>query len=176
VILTHWLSYRWVFPEAGHRHTALETSGHGNWSFVVAFALAIMVAGLARFICHDLLGSDIEEGHRSRTYRSVAGRLVLLQGLGYITLEGAERVFSGGHLTSLLHEPAVVVGVLVQVFIAVAIAALLLALTRVVYLIRRTRYSPRAVRTTTVRAATSYRFAFTPQIGTGNRTLRGPPL
>jgi len=168
----HMLAYALVEPGEHERTELLLSTGHGLWPVVAALALAALVAGLAGCLrdgARCLLGPPY---HRA-LYASTAGTLAAVQVCSFVLLETAERTLAHGHLHHVMGEPAVVVGMVVQVVSALIGAALLVLFERVVEHLRDRE--PRSA----VRSAPSVPI---PCLGTGSRRLpvgcckpRGPP-
>jgi hypothetical protein len=80
VVVSHWLAYWWTVRDSVHRHEVLLPSGHRYWSLVVAAALGLLVAGLARFI-------QVDPGDGRIQLTSTVVRLSFIQVFGYLVLE-----------------------------------------------------------------------------------------
>jgi hypothetical protein len=65
-------------------------------------------------------------------YRATAGRLLVLQVIGFLLLETLERLATGHAMAGFLFEPVILIGVAAQVPVALAGAWLLVALVRLV--------------------------------------------
>jgi hypothetical protein len=149
---------------------ALEVAGHSHWPLpwealpvVLAAATAMYAVGVWHGRCH----ADV---------RSLAQRLAIVQSAGFLALETAERLLAVGTATPLSFEPVIVLGLAVQVVVAVAMAGLLTAgaeIARTRPRRRRLRWSvPRAdERPHVVRRAPA---AVRP--GRQSLSFRGPPL
>lgn len=134
IVATHALTYRVMEHEHGARHAVLDRT----------FGLAAAVAVLVTFVVHT--------ARSSTSGRLPVWRLALLQGGGWLLIEGLERV-SSGH--GALLDRAMVVGLLVQLVMAVVGVLLLALLAKVVRLLvasrRRWRRQPERRRPSMVR-------------------------
>ena len=127
----HILAYAFIAPDPHARAELLQGTGHGPWPVVVAIALAALVAGCAGCLrdgAARLRGSPTGQS----LYASTALRLGALQMASFLILETAERTLVHGHIHAVLGEPAVAVGMVVQVATALIGAALLVLFARVV--------------------------------------------
>lgn len=118
LIAGHLAAYGVVERDPHVRSGLLESTGHGSWTFVIFAAAILFLLGLGSAIVDRVAG-------RSEAYRTCASRLALLQVSGFVLLEAVERAAEHGASLSFLTEPAVFVGVLIQIAIA-AFAPLLL--------------------------------------------------
>jgi hypothetical protein len=169
----HILAYALVEASEHGRAELLLRTGHRLWPVVAALALAALVAGLAGCL-RDGAGRLLDPPSNPALYASTACRLADLQVCSFVLLETAERTLVHGHLHLVMGEPAVVVGMVVQVVAALIGAALLVLFERVVEHLRDRE--PRA----------AVRSAPLPPIlclGSGRRRLligcpkpRGPPF
>jgi hypothetical protein len=119
IVVTHVLAYRAVEHGHGARQALLDETGHRLWPWVATLGVAGAVAALG--------------AHTARAARSPHHTrgvpfffLVTVQTGGWLLLETFERLAFGGGHASLLDTP-MVVGLLVQVAVAL-VATLLLAL------------------------------------------------
>lgn len=169
----HTLAYALVEPGAHQRAELLRATGHRLWPVVVALALAGLVAGLAGCL-RDGAARLRSAGSQASLYPATAGRLVGLQLSCFLLLETAERAITHGHLHSLIGEPAVLVGMVVQVITALLGAALLLLFARVTER-RRARTEP-AVNRSGMLAPVLRLSPCRHRLLTGGTSPRGPPL
>ena len=116
----HAAAYRVAIGDEHARAHALEESGHAYLAYApiaVAVCLAVVALAFLRFVVAPAHG---------RTPRTPSGLLAALPPLCFLAQEALERYLTHGHLTwSLLVQPAIAVGLLAQ--IPIALAALLLA-------------------------------------------------
>jgi hypothetical protein len=120
-LAAHSIAYRFAAPEPHHHATLLLETGHGYWSFVTPLAVGLMVAGIA--------GALLGGARSQQRFGGIAGRAVILQVVAFLIMETVERASVGGSL-SVLQEPVVLIGLVVQVLVALALAGLLVVLTR----------------------------------------------
>lgn len=121
-LAAHSIAYWMIAPDPHHHASLLLSTGHGYWGVVTPLAIGLSVAGIA--------GSLISSSGPVARFGDVALRAVALQLLAFLLMETIERATVGGSLV-VIKEPVVLVGLVVQVLIALAIAGVLLVLTRV---------------------------------------------
>jgi hypothetical protein len=121
-LAAHSIAYRIAAPEPHHHASLLLETGHGYWSFVTPLAVGLAVAGIA--------GALLGRARYRQRFGGIAGRAVILQVAAFLIMETVERASVGGSI-SVLQEPVVLIGIAVQVLVALALAGLLLVLTRV---------------------------------------------
>jgi cytochrome bd-type quinol oxidase subunit 2 len=171
VAFAHGLTFLLVAPNEDARERLLAATGHGYWAYVMPLALGALVAALAGFAA----GWRVRPGP-DRLFWATAVRLAALQGAGFIILEGSERFFAHASAGQLLADPFLLIGVLVQVALALAGALLLLVVARVVeHLTNGRRWSVRPIRATHPRGALGVAVPRL-RVASGGATLRGPPL
>jgi len=130
--LGHTLLYLVAVPDTQARTTVLAETGHGYWTVAVAAAIVLGLLSLAGTAARHLLAGlghpRAPAGHGDLGPR--AWRLAFLQ-VGIFTVqEAVERLAAGGP-PSLLEPHAVLLeGVLVQVLVALGVAAVLHLLGR----------------------------------------------
>ncbi len=138
VLVTHWLSYLLAAPDSHQREALLAETGHGLWPYAAALAVGGVVAALAGFAARP---AAMEA--RSHSLGATALRLVALQVPAWVLLEAAERTASSGQLGGVLHEgPVLLIGLAVQLLVAVLGALVLRALSRVLEFLRELRDRP----------------------------------
>ncbi len=172
VVASHVAAYAVAVPDAHDRAALLHETGHSNWWIAVAVALGLLVAGVASFALSLFSRAGADSTLR---YRSVAARLCALQVVGFIALESAERALSGGGIIDIATEPAVLLGTVVQVAIALLGAALLLVFRRVVVALVRWLSLPEEGRTPRQFAPIIRDLPPRPALLAGIHPLRGPP-
>jgi hypothetical protein len=147
VAAAHVLAFIVAAPDPVRRGRLLEETGHAMWPVIVSVALAALVVALARFAVGRIHRSDRPPA--GAMWRLTAGRLMALQTLGFLALEAVERLASGHALIGFLGEPVVLIGVALQIFVALGAAALLVLLARLVDrltgLLRTLPRAPRAL-------------------------------
>lgn len=120
-LAAHSIAYWLVAPDPHHHASLLLSTGHGYWGVVTPLAMGLAVAGIA--------GALISRSGAAARFSFVAARAVALQLVAFLAMETIERATVGGSL-AVIQEPVVLVGLAVQMMIALAIAGLLLVLTR----------------------------------------------
>lgn len=175
VLLAHCAAFLIVEPDAHLRHELLTEKGH---TYGTGVGLALFVAGLASLVWNSIHASRIRS--MSDVFRAVAPKLAFLQVVGFVLLEGAERLLSSGSpsaLAELAAEPVFAIGIVAQVVVSIVGAVVMALLSRAVAAIRA------AVRATTTRPArilipTSRSDATWSRVhlAVGGLTLRGPPF
>jgi hypothetical protein len=128
-LLGHSLAYRIVEPDAAKRAVLLERTGHAYLAYlhpVFGVCAALVLAGL---------GQRVVAGYRGSPARSVPSwRFALLPAAAFLLQEYVERLAYHGHIVwSTIAEPAVVVGVLLQIPCGAAVLLVLRVLLRVVH-------------------------------------------
>lgn len=172
IVVAHAAAYRLVTGGGHHESVLLEETGHGQWPYVVASAIGLLLAGLLYFGTKLLIGGSAS---RQLELWPVAARLVGFQSLGFLLLEAAERTLSGAGASHLLKEPAVLAGLGLQLVVALVAALLLLAFARVVRFVagRLARRVQSRISLQPIPIA-SVRFPRL-RVGTVGWSLRGPP-
>lgn len=120
-LVAHSLAFRLVARDAHHHSSMLLDTGHGYWGVATPLAIGLALAGLAG----TLASSSRSQARFMSTARRVAG----LQCVAFLTMETLERVSVGESLL-VVTEPVVLVGLALQVAIALAATGLLVVLTR----------------------------------------------
>ena len=138
VVLGHTIAYRIAFPDPIDRRAMLTHSGHGYW-----FAAVMLAAG-----CAVLAGSGAVFDHVRRALGrgspasipgtwATAARLAVIQSVLFVGQETLERLRVGEPLSSLGRARFLLVGVTVQLAVALAIAVVLNLLGRTAAAIAR---------------------------------------
>jgi hypothetical protein len=130
VVLTHSIAYRLAVPNPHVRQVMLDSSGHGFWPIIVAVALGAFVAGLAGLVAGHLSGGPDQD--RGRRVSAIAARLMILQAIGFASLEGLERLLAVGGLEGFLTDPVLLLGLIIQAGLALLGALLVVFLGRAV--------------------------------------------
>lgn len=178
VVASHWLAYRLAVPDPHLRHEVLADTGHGYWQYAVAVVLGLLVASLAGFACQKVWHPGASSGTTRRSpYYGVAARLIALQAAGLLILESAERAVTGSEALGVFTEAPVIIGLAVQVLVALAAALLLVFFARAVEFVHnlvrvaRKREEPRPIQIPVSPSVLPPRL----RVATGGGTLRGPP-
>jgi hypothetical protein len=121
LVLGHLATYAWLYPDPDHRGLVLSSTGH---AYLPAFAhLACVVAAAATAALVGRAWGGRERG-AAATFATLAGALAVTQACAFVGQEILERVLSGSPLHGLISGPLLVLGVGVQVTLAVAGAAI----------------------------------------------------
>lgn len=129
-LVAHALAYSLVAPDP-HVHSAvLRDTGHGAWTLITALAVAF-AAGLGP-------GSLFRSCGRALRVRGLLPRLLLVQSFAFLATEAVERLAAGVPLEQMTPAP-IVVGVVLQLPIAAALAWLVKLVARVPRLSSRER-------------------------------------
>jgi hypothetical protein len=187
VVVAHVLAYALASPDASAHAELLEETGHELWPLTTAAATGAVAAALLGFVServqHAQRGFVSERvrraqrgSPRARLFVHGAPRLALLQSLGFVALEALERLLSGGEVAHLLSEPAVVIGLLLQVGVAVAAVGLLAFLARTIEILIARRSPPSAHRDVPVESLSTRLWAPRFGVAVGGATVRAPPV
>ena len=172
VVAAHAIAYAVAVPDPSIRAAVLHATGHGGWSFLLAFAAGALLLGLTGFLVAALRNPSRPT---PVTFRFGALRLGVFQTLGFLSLESIERVLSGHGIEHFLREPVVWIGVVIQLAVALLGALLLVGLGKVVAFFTKPKAEPRLRARTTLWPHLEIlgpRF----DVATGSGTLRGPPV
>lgn len=168
VVGTHALAYRLTIADHATRGEVLHDTGHDIWpSFVAGAALAALVAA----VVGSLTGSP-RTG--APAVRATAARLAVLQGIGWLAIEGFERASTGHAELSVATAAPVLIGLVVQAVVALGAAVLLALLGAVLEVLgvgsrRPSRRAPR-------RWITPFRVVFPrTRVAAAAWSPRGPP-
>lgn len=123
VVLGHLLAYVLAHPAEAERSARLATSGHGSFPLLLISALAGIPAVLS------LLAVRVIRGHRSPALLPIAIGLAAIQVPTFLAMEFFER---GMSFQRMLLEPAVVIGIGIQVLVAFISAVLVRTFVRAV--------------------------------------------
>jgi hypothetical protein len=174
VVLSHWLAYFAAAPEPKRREALLQATGHQYFTFVVALAFGLTVAGLLGFVADRLRHRGAGEP-LARLFIHTAPRLAVLQVSAFVALESAERALGQGSIEGLLVDPVFLVGVAIQALTALAAGLFLVLFARTVEIISsllRPTHDGESSKPHTV----SSQAVPQPTEIQGPRTVRGPPL
>jgi hypothetical protein len=175
ILAGHWIAYVLAFPGSVMRAHVLHDTGHSYWDVAVKVAVLALVVGLTSVVGRHLRARDPDSDPQHRV-SFLAWRLIVIQVLGFALMEIGERLAAGAPVGDLFLHEVFLVGLALQVLIAVAGAALLAwfdrAVRRVVVLFRRSRRPARARQPRLLLPQTILRPSAVLAGGTG---LRGPP-
>jgi hypothetical protein len=127
LVLGHVLAYLIAVPDPEHRAFVLQRTGHEYLPAMAEAALVLALAGIAAVVIRAFAPGP--RGGSERFFR-LAGRLGLVQVLAFGGLEVVERMVAGAPLRHLASDHILVIGMAVQVAVALAGAAFLRWLVR----------------------------------------------
>ncbi len=167
VVGGHLATYLLIAPDPHDREAMLAATGHGSWTLPIFFALATFLA----VAC----GSAGARG-RADTYFPLVARLGALQVGGFALLEISERAVANELTTSILSDPALLLGLAVQLLVAAVAPLLAWVVARSVERVR-SLFGSRAARE---RSTHGHSALFTTDVLTSSwvlpRSPRAPPL
>jgi hypothetical protein len=114
----------------------MDATGHRYWGLAVGVALGICIGGAVGYYVRVLRAPRNDLG-RLNLFRFAAPRLGALQLVGFALLEASERILWGTDLAHPLDEPVVIVGLALQVVIALVSALTLTLVARLVTLVAK---------------------------------------
>ena len=127
LVLGHVLAYLIAVPDPHHRSFVLQRTGHEYLPAMAEAALVVALAGMAAVVIRAFAPGPRGGSER---FSRLAGRLGLVQVLAFGVLEVVERIVAGAPLRHLASDHILVIGMAVQVVIALAGAAFLRWLAR----------------------------------------------
>jgi hypothetical protein len=128
VVVGHVLAYALAFPSPLARARHLATTGHGGFGGLATLAATVAFVALAAIGAGALRRREpVAFGHASRT-------LIAVQVSAFVLLELIERHL---HVGATFADPAVAIGILAQVAVALALALLLRGVSRVAIAVAR---------------------------------------
>jgi hypothetical protein len=172
MLVAHWLAYLVAAPNSHERAELLAASGHRYWIYVAAAGLGAGALAMARFVrsrLHDDAGRS-----RSSLIGAVALRLAAIQTIMFIALEGIERLATGHAFIQVFSEPVVLIGIVLQLVVAVLGAFLLAVVAIAIDRIKDSLHQPRAE--TPIWGPTLFLLIPRCLVAAGSGTLRGPPV
>jgi len=127
LVLGHALAYLIAIPDPHERGFALQRAGHAYLPALDQAAMMLAIAGVAAVVVRAFARKG--DGATERFGR-LAALLVLVQTFAFAGQEVLERLVSGAPLGELAHDQILVIGVLVQVLVAIVAAGVLWLLAR----------------------------------------------
>ena len=127
LVLGHVLAYLIAVPDPHHRAFVLQRTGHEYLPAMAEAALVLALAGIAAVVIRAFAPGPRGGAER---FSRLAGRLGLVQVLAFGGLEVVERIVAGAPLRHLASDHILVIGMAVQVVVALAGAAFLRWLAR----------------------------------------------
>lgn len=169
VLIAHGAAYLLAHDHAHTREVVLHDSGHGAPTPLIAFTMAVLVAGLSHLVTR-------QPGAGTGLLRRVGptwGWLAALQLATFVALELAERALAGVGPMAVIGEPAVWLGLIAQLLVALLGALLLVPLVRFVDRLRLVH----GLGAKAVRSFSLSPFVIQPRalLACGGIGLRGPP-
>jgi hypothetical protein len=140
LVLGHVLAYLIAVPDPHQRSFVLQHTGHEYLPTMAEAALVLALAGIAAVVIRAFAPRSQRGSER---FSRLAGRLGLVQVLAFGGLEIVERIFAESPLRHLASDHILVIGMAVQVVVAVVGAALLRWIARTSSKLAET-ISPRA--------------------------------
>lgn len=123
IVLGHWLAYAIGAPQANVRDELLRSTGHGYLPYATQVALLAGAIGLV-----GLFFTRLTRREACGSFAGDVAKLAAVQSAAFLAMEVGERLLSGASLHDLTHGPLLVIGLGVQLVLAVA-GALTLRLT-----------------------------------------------
>jgi len=173
----HTLGYLVAVPDIQVRSAVLAQTGHAYWSMSVAAAMVFGVLA-AVSVAADHVRRGLRHQRPAAVHEDVGGlawRLALLQPAIYVGHEILERLVVGAPLSDLLGHQLLLTGVVVQMLVALGVAAVLTLLGRAAEAAGRAlRPAPRPAPTPapSSRPATA---AHASRLLAGSASIRAPP-
>jgi len=130
VVAGHSLAYFAALPGNIQRDTYLAQTGHSYWHKALVFALLLEVLGLAVVALRSFRAGLRGTLPMRLGVRQLATRLALIQAAAFTALEAGERVASGAGVSGMFAHHLFVLGIAIQLLVAVAGALLLRWLAR----------------------------------------------
>jgi hypothetical protein len=173
LVVSHELAYLVAVPDPHERMLLRESTGHGYWHLAVIAAVAVLVWGCIRHVSGENRGEPIP---RRGVFGRAAAFLAIVQVFGLALLEIAERVGVHHKVSNVFAEPAVVLGIVLALALAVVGALLFVLFARVVSLLlsRKSALEHGAAADPLYPQRRSFVRLIAPARGAG--TLRGPPV
>ena len=138
VLVSHYLAYRLAAPDPHYRDALLHSTGHRYFVFVAGGLLGLLSAAAAVWLRADAAGLDT----RRAGFRFALPRLLVLQVGGFLSLEAGERLLFGGGVSHLPVEAPVLIGLVLQLLVAVVGALSLVLVVRAVERFLKRRQTP----------------------------------
>jgi hypothetical protein len=127
LVLGHALAYLIAIPDPHERAFALQRAGHAYLPALDQAALMLAIAGVVAIVVRAFA----RRGDRGTDrFGRLATLLAVAQVFAFAGQEVLERLVSGAPLGELAHDRILVIGVLVQVLVAIVAAAVLWLLAR----------------------------------------------
>lgn len=168
IVLAHWVAYA-LTTDPHERSHLLANTGHRFFPYIAAVCLGLFVAVSAGWV----KGRMARPAEAGPGLVAVIQRLALIQLTGFLGLELVERsVFAHGVSLATFAEKPLLVGLLLQVIVAIVGALLARAVAHVLEIVAS---AATFIRADTVRWFVSQITRPTPRLVSGSLTMRGPP-
>jgi hypothetical protein len=174
VVAAHSLAYLLAGSDPHSRAELLESTGHNRWNLVAAVGVGVFVMGFVRFAARTMWSPATELKRPLLLYVYALPRLAALQLSAFISLEAFERWIAGALTMELLSEPAILIGIVLQLMCAFLSALLLVCLVKVVEVLRGSRF-PSTCQSQVAICSGAQPFVPRFHVASGAGTLRGPP-
>lgn len=122
LLIGHALSYLLAVPDPYHRDLVLNRTGHGYLPAAGDAALILALAGMAAIVLRAWSARGPRE---TRTFASLASLLAVVQVAAFAGQEVLERLVAGARLGDLVHGHLLLIGVVVQIAVALVGATVL---------------------------------------------------
>lgn len=171
----HFLGYAAAAPDAHAREELLAATGHGSHGLVVSVGVSAALAALIGLVVSQVRARG-EVSRRRAPLLTVGFALWVLQSAGFTALELFERGGFSHGLEHLAQEPAFLLGLAAQVFVALIAAALVWLVGATVEAILRLLAPPADASAGAVLRPPARTVVV--QLGAARRAwnLRGPPV
>jgi hypothetical protein len=123
IVAGHALTYWAVAPDSAERQALLASTGHAYWNAAVIVVALASAGALLSFLVRRARGA-IDGLPEPAARLDFAGRLIVLQVLGFVAMEALERTAACRpvSLSMLLDRGTLLLGIVVQVAVGVLLA------------------------------------------------------
>jgi hypothetical protein len=127
VVIAHGLAYLLAFPQVLLRQQVLAETGHSYWAAAVALAMVCALVATVTTIAEHVGRGIRHDRPRNpwQLYRAALIRLAALQSVVFLLQEVLERVRAAAPVSELLHGDFLVIGLAMQLVVAIVIARVL---------------------------------------------------
>ena len=174
LVAAHCLAYVLAAPDHAGMSLLMDAAGHRYWGLAVGVGMGVALGGAVWFYVRGLHSARADLG-RFNLFVFAAPRLGILQLLGFALLEASERTLWGAGLAHPMEERVVVVGLLLQVVVAIVSASVLSLLAKLAKLVAG--YFKRTIRAPKILIEFGPGAIFSPRVLllAGGGGARGPP-
>lgn len=124
LVLGHALAYLIAIPDPHQRVFALQRTGHAYLPALDQAVLMLVVAGMAAVVVRAFAHTG-DRPDRPERFGRLVRVLVVAQTCAFATQEVLERLVSGAPVGGLAHDHILVVGIAVQIVVAIVAAGIL---------------------------------------------------